>query len=57
MQVCINTEVPNERLLGGFEGMLPREHVDFPDLHVLRCFEAHKLDDNIGLKPSRWAVA
>ncbi len=39
--------------------MLPHENVDFPDLHVwiLRCFEAHKLDNNIGLKPSQWAVA
>ncbi len=39
--------------------MLPRENLDFPDLHVwiLRCFEAHKLDNNIGLKPSQWAVA
>ncbi len=43
--------------------MLPRENLDFPDptlvtLHVwiLRCFEAHKLDNNIGLKPSQWAV-
>ncbi len=35
------------------------EKLDFPDLHVwiLRCFEAHKLDNNIGLKPSQWAVA
>ncbi len=38
--------------------MLPRENFDFPDLHVciLRCFKAHKLDNNIGLKPSQWAV-
>ncbi len=35
------------------------EKFDFPDLHVwiLRCFEAHKLDNNIGLKPSQWAIA
>ncbi len=41
----------------GFGGMLPRGNLDFPDLHVciLRCFKAHKLD-NIGLKPSQWAV-
>ncbi len=38
--------------------MLPRENCDFPDLHVciLRCFKTHKLDNNIGLKPSQWAV-
>ncbi len=38
--------------------MLPRENVYFPDLNVciLRCFKAHKLDNNIGLKPSQWAV-
>ncbi len=38
--------------------MLPWEYLDFPDLHVciLRCFKAHKLDNNIGLKPSQWAV-
>ncbi len=42
-----------------FRGMLPRENVDFPDLHacILRCFKAHKLDNNIGLKPSQWTVA
>lgn len=34
----------------GFGGMLPREKIDFPDLHVciLRCFKVHKLDNNIG---------
>ncbi len=39
--------------------MIPRENVDFPDLHVciLRRFEVHKLDNNIRLKPSLWAVA
>ncbi len=36
-----------------FGDMLPQENLDFPDLHVciLRCFKAHKCDDNnIGLK-------
>ncbi len=58
-QVFINTEVPKWRLVGGFGGMVPREKKYFPDLHVciLRCFKAHKLDNNIGLKPSQWAVA
>ncbi len=38
-------------------GMLPWENVDFTDPHVciLRCFKTH-LDNNIGLKPSQWAV-
>ncbi len=33
---------------GGVRGMLPRDKLDFPDLHVciLRCFEAHKWDNN-----------
>ncbi len=40
-----------------FGGMLLRENVYFPDLHVciLRCFKAHKLY-NKGLKPSQRAV-
>ncbi len=38
--------------------MLPRENLYFPDLNVciLRCFKAHKVDNNIGLKPSQRAV-
>ncbi len=42
----------------GFGDMLTRENLDFPVLYVciLRCFKAHKLDNNIGLKPSQWAV-
>ncbi len=54
-QILIDTEVPKLRLVGGFGGMLPRENFYFPDLHVsiLRCFKAHKLDNNIGLKPSQ----
>ncbi len=49
-QIFINTEVQKWRLVGGFGGMLPRENFDFPDLHVciLRCFKAHKLDNNTG---------
>ncbi len=46
------------RGVGGYAPS-PRENVDFPELHVciIRCFKAHKLDNNIGLKPSQWAVA
>ncbi len=58
-QIFIKTEVPKWRLVGGSVAMLPRENYDFPDLNVciFRCFKAHKLDNNIGLKPSQLAVA
>ncbi len=41
-----------------FGGMLLRENVYFPDLHVciLICFKVHKLYNNTGLKPSQRAV-
>ncbi len=41
----------------GVGGVLPREHFYFPDVCILRCFKAYKLHNNIGLKPSQWAVA
>ncbi len=43
----------------GFEGMLLRENLDFTSLditYILRYVKAHKLDNNIDLKPSQWAV-
>ncbi len=38
--------------------MLNRENLYFPDLHVciIRCFKAHKLDNNICLKSSQWTA-
>ncbi len=34
------------------------ENLDFHDIHLclLRCFNAHELDNNIGLKSNQWAV-
>ncbi len=34
------------------------ENIDFHDIHVclLRRFNAHELDNNIGLKPNQWEV-
>ncbi len=32
------------------------QYVLFTQHVTLRCFKAHKLDNNIGLKPSQWAV-
>ncbi len=48
-------------IVGRFGGMLLQENVYFPDFFfltvcILRCFKAHKLYNNTGLKPSQRAV-